>query len=211
MGKFGWAHISDALKPGQGGDKTIQFATGSGGYISGSSKFSFDAQSGSLILTGTMYVKGTLKADVFDAISTTRTEIEISGNTNFGNDSGDRHVFTGSLAIVSGGLRQHYYKLTAYTGSTYNVSALDSIIGISASAYVSITLPTAQAAGYGKTLIIKDEWDATRVGVGATGGKIIAVSAASGQTIDHASSYNLSGDSPALSIYSDGKSKWFIY
>ena len=39
----------------------------------------------------------------------------------------------------------------------------------------------------------------------------IAISASTGETIDHNSTYSLSGDSPALSIYSDGISKWFIY
>ena len=32
-----------------------------------------------------------------------------------------------------------------------------------------------------------------------------------GNTIDHASTYTISGDSAALSVYSDGLTKWFIY
>ena len=203
MGLFGWAHISDALKPAKGPDKSLQFASGSDGYLSGSKYLTFDHDQQFLALTGSMEISGTIKANVFDVITTVRTEIEVGGNTNFGDSSADEHVFTGSVSIVSGGLRQHYHKLTA---TSYTASVADSIIGVSSSAYVSVTIPSASVAGQGKLLIIKDEWYDTRTDVNH-----IAISASGADKIDHLTSYSLSGDSAALSIYSDGVSKWFIY
>ena len=215
MGAFGWVHVSGAVDCAQGPHAAIQFASGTAGNfgrpLSGSSKFTYyeDTAGGAaipnpmLFLTGAMYISGTIKANAFDVMTTTKTEIEIGGSTNFGNDSADTHNFTGSVAIISGSFRQHYYRLTT---ASHTVAAYDSIIGVSSSAYVSITLPSAATAGFGKLLIIKDEWDATR-----SSANRIAISASGGQTIDHSTTYSLTGDSPALSIYSDGISIWFIY
>ena len=203
MARFGWAHITDANKVAKGPNQSVQFASGSEGELSGSSTFKYDYNNNFLIVSGNMDISGTLRANVFDVITTTKTEIDISGSTNFGDDSGDTHVFTGSVTIVSGGLRQHYYELKA---TSYNVAAYDSIIGVSSSAYVSITVPSASAAGAGKILIIKDETSSTRADANQ-----IAISASSGETIDNQSTYSLSGDNPALTIYSNGISKWFIY
>jgi hypothetical protein len=126
-----------------------------------------------------------------------------SGDSNFGNDSSDSHNFTGSIKMVSGSFSRHYRKLTA---ASLTVLAHDSIIGVSSSAYVSILLPSASVAGAGKTLIIKDEWSTTRLDAAK-----IAVSASGGNTIDHATTYSITGDSAALTLYCDGISKWFIY
>jgi len=202
MSEFGWAHITEAQKPAEGPDTSLQFAKGTEGFISGSENLTFNYNSNHLALTGTMVVSGTLRANVFDVITTTKTEIDVSGSTNFGNDNTDLHRFTGSVHI-SGGLAQNYYRLT---NATYTANVYDSIIGVSSSAYTAITLPTAQAAGAGKILIIKDEWAATR-----TDAYQIAISASGGNKIDHGSTFSISGDNVALSIYSDGISKWFIY
>ena len=203
MAQFGWANITDAHKSAKGSDGSVQFASGTAGYQSGSENFTFDYQNTVLALTGNMEISGTLRANHFDIHTTTKTEIDISGSTNFGNDSTDQHAFTGSLSITSGSFRQHYQKTT---GSTYIVASTDSIVGISGSGYCSVLIPSASVAGYGRTLIIKDEFNQTR-----TADSIIAISASGADTIDHSSTYSLSGDSPALSIYSDGISKWFIY
>ena len=130
-------------------------------------------------------------------------DLDLEGDSNFGDSSGDSHTFTGSLNIVSGGMRNHYYKLTA---ASHTVAAYDHIIGISSSAYVSIQLPSASVAGVGRVLVIKDEFNATRASANE-----IAVSASGAETIDHAATYCISGDSAALTLYSDGISKWFIY
>jgi hypothetical protein len=203
MAKFGWAHITEAHKSARGPDGAVQFASGSEGFQSGSQNLTYEYYNSKLFLTGTMYVSGTLRADVFDAIITTKTEIEKSGSTNFGDDSGDQHIFTGSVSIISGGLRQHYSSSAA---SSYTLEAYDSIVGITTTSYVSLTLPSAATAGQGKILIIKDESTSTR-----SDANKIAVSASGGQTIDGQATYSLSGDNPALTIYSNGVSKWFIY
>ena len=202
MADFGWAHLSGAVT-GEGPAKAVQYLKTSDGELTGSSKFTFDQSSSKLFLTGTMIISGTLQAHTFDVIHTNKVEISASGGTNFGNDSADTHIFTGSVSIVSGGLRQHYYKLT---GTSHTVQAYDSIIGVSNTNYVSVTLPNAATAGFGKLLIIKDETTSTR-----SDANKIAVSGAGSQKIDRDTTYSLSGDNPALTLYSNGVDTWFIY
>ena len=202
MGEFGWAYLSGAVS-GKGVKGALQYPEGLDGALTSSNNLVYDIEASNLYLTGTMIVSGTLQANRFDIIRTTRIDVDHSGSTIFGDDSADTHIFTGSVAIVSGGLRNHYTKLTA---TSYTVLATDNIIGVSSSAYVSITLQTAAAAGFGRVLVVKDEWNATR----AEGAKI-AVSASGGNKIDHATTYSITGDSAALTLYSDGISKWFIY
>ena len=202
MGDFGWAYLSGAVT-GEGPTKSIQYLKQLDGEITGSSNFTFDQASSHMYLTGTLKVSGTISAHTFDVVHTNKIELQTSGSTNFGNDSGDTHVFTGSIAIVSGSFRSHYYRVT---GSNYTAASYDSIIGVSASTAVLIQLPTAAIAGAGRRIIIKDEWEATRAE-----GTAITVSASSGQTIDHAAFYAISGDSAALTLYSDGLTKWFIF
>jgi len=202
MADFGWAYLSGAVT-GQGPAKSIQYLQAENGELTGSTNFTFDDSSNNLFLTGTMIISGTIQAQTFDVIHTNKIELETSGSTNFGNDETDLHIFTGSVSIVSGGLRQHYYKLT---GTSHTVQAYDSIIGVSNTNYVSITLPLAATAGFGKILIIKDETTSTRVDP-----NIISVSGSSGQKIDRDTTYNLSGDNAALTLYSNGVDTWFIY
>ncbi len=120
MGKFGWAYVGGSLTPAKGGDQTIQFASGSAGEISGSNNLTYNYYTNKLALTGTMVISGTLQANVFDVITTTKTEIEIGGSTNFGNDQLDEHGFTGSVAVICGSFRQHYYKVT---GASHTIAA----------------------------------------------------------------------------------------
>ena len=202
MADFGWAYLSGAVT-GEGPAKAVQYLKATNGELTGSSNFTFDQSASKLFLTGTMVISGTLQAHTFDVIHTNKVEISSSGGTNFGNDSADTHIFTGSVSIVSGGLRQHYYALSA---TSYTINTYDSIIGVSNTSAVSITLPAAQTAGPGKILIIKDETSSTRSDVNR-----IAVSGSGSQTIDNGATYSLSGDNPALTIYSNGVDKWFIY
>ena len=203
MGKFGWAHVSNAKNLGSGPNGALQFATGSSGEISGSATLTFDYATNNLILSGNMDISGAITAHVFDVKQTTKEEISVSGSTNFGDDATDTHAFTGSVIIVSGAFKQHYYELKS---TSYNVATYDSIIGVSSSAYVSILIPSASVAGRGSILIIKDETVGTR-----SDANRIAITASGGDKIDHQSTYSLSGDNPALTIYSNGVSKWFIY
>ena len=202
MADFGWAYLSGAVT-GEGPAKSVQYLKTENGEMTGSHKFTFNQTTDHLFLTGTMIISGTIQANTFDIIHTNVIELDHSGSTNFGNDSGDTHVFTGSVSIVSGGLRQHYYNLNA---ATYSVAAYDSIIGVSRTGYTSITLPSASVAGFGKILIIKDETTSTR-----SDSNRIAVSGAGSQKIDRETTYSLSGDNPALTLYSNGIDTWFIY
>ena len=202
MGEFGWAYLNDVIT-GQGPEGALQYVSGTSGMISGSNKFVYNNASSTLSLTGSMIISGTLQAHTFDVVHTNKIELNSSGSTNFGKDSSDTHVFTGSVSIISGGVKQAYHKLVA---SSYTVTTANSIIGVSSSAYVSIQLPSASVVGAGHTLIIKDEYNATRV----TATQIV-VSASGGNTIDHATTYSITGDSAALNLYSDGTTNWFIY
>ena len=202
MADFGWAYLSGAVT-GVGPDKSIQYLRAADGHLTGSNNFTFNTTDSKLFLTGTMVISGTIQANTFDVIHTNKIELSSSGDSNFGDSSGDSHTFTGSLNIVSGGMRNHYYKLTT---ASHTVASYDHIIGVSSSAYVSIQLPSASVAGVGRLLVIKDEFNATRASVNE-----IAVSASGTEKIDHAATYCISGDSAALTLYSDGISKWFIY
>ena len=202
MADFGWAFLSGAVA-GQGVAKSVQFLKADNGELTGSQKFTFNQTTDLLFLTGTMVISGTIQANTFDVIHTNVIELDHSGSTGFGNDHTDTHVFTGSVSIVSGGLRQHYYNLNA---ATYTVQAYDSIIGVSHANYTSILLPSASVAGFGKILIIKDETTSTRVE-----SKKIAVSGSGTEKMDRDSTYSLTGDNPALTLYSNGVDNWFIY
>jgi len=203
MGEFGWAYLNDVVS-GQGVEGAVQYASGASGLISGSEDFVYDTTTSTLLLTGSMIISGTLQAHTFDIIHTNKIELQASGSSNFGNDSADTHVFTGSVTIISGGLSLAYKRTTSE--NFYSASVTNSIIGHSGSGYIAITLPSASVAGVGKTLIIKDEFNATR-----TEATMIAVSASTGDKIDHATSYSITGDNAALTLYSDGVSNWFIY
>jgi len=202
MAEFGWAYLSGAVT-GEGPAKAVQYLKAENGELTGSQNFTFNQATDHLFLTGTMIISGTLQAHTFDVIHTNKIELSSSGGSNFGDDSGDKHVFTGSVAIVSGNLRHHYFHLTA---TSYNVNAYDSIIGVSSSAYVSITLPSASVAGAGATLIIKDQTSTTRLNANR-----IAVSASTGEKIDRDTTYDLTGDNAALTLYTNGVDNWFIF
>jgi len=203
MGEFGWAYLNDVISS-QGVDGSVQYASGSTGLLTGSDNFVYNNATSTLSLTGSMIISGTLQAHTFDVIHTNKIELQASGSSNFGNDSTDTHVFTGSVSIISGGLSLAYKRTTSE--AFYSASVSNGIIGHSGSGYIAITLPSASVAGVGKTLIIKDEFNATR-----TEATMIAVSASTGDKIDHATSYSITGDNAALTLYSDGVSNWFIY
>lgn len=94
MSRYGWAFVSDIIT-GSGGtpggtDKAIQFASGS--TFSGSTNFTFDYDTNTVRLTGTLYT---------DTLIVSSSTIYKSGSTKFGDDSGDTHQFTGSVLISS--------------------------------------------------------------------------------------------------------------
>lgn len=204
MAELGWAFLSGAVT-GQGPAESVQFVKTANGLLSGSENFVFDSSANKLYVTGSVVVSGTLQAHTFDIIQTNIIELSSSGDSNFGNGSDDKHIFTGSVNIVSGAFSRHYFKLTS---NSHTVTAYDAIIGVSASGYVSITLPAANGTKSGTQVIIKDEYVSTRSKVGNTH---IALTGSGSDKIDHQATYDIEGDSVSISLYCDGVSKWFIY
>ena len=202
MAQFGWAHLSGAVR-GTGPSKSVQFLQSENGELTGSSNFTYNVVDNELFVTGSLIVSGTVYASTLDVIQTTKSEIFISGSTSFGDDYSDLHERTGSVHIYSGSFAQGYRKLET---TPYTATAHDTIIGVSSSAYTSITLPGASSSAPGRIIIIKDEWSETR-----TEANPIGVSASAPETIDHVANYSITGDNVALSLYSDGISRWFIY
>ena len=200
---MGWIHLSGAVT-GQGPTGSIQY-TGVNQVLTGSPNLTFATGSKTVYLTGSLIISGGIQAHQFDIIQTNTIEINLSGSTVFGDDCDDTHVLTGSLIMASGSFRQYYNKVTA---ASYAVASCDSIIGISSSAYVSLTLPSASTQGAGRILTIKDEYQVTRTQAGNTH---IAITASGADKIDHQTNYIIEGDSVALTLYADGISKWFIY
>ena len=213
MGEFGWAYIScegDDTAVAVGPTGSLQFHSASN-QLSGSSNLMYTASSGILNLTGTLNVSGTINANVMNIDVTNKNVINLdaSGSTKFGDTSDDTHQFTGSL-LVSGGIQLGYYK---FVGSAYSILTSDYIIGVSASNYVSLTLPSSSTAGPGKVLVIKDEWCSFAAGSG--GGRppaqLIAISASGTNTIDGNGNYEIKeGNNAAISLYADGASGWFV-
>ena len=203
MSGFGWIHISGTVT-GQGPSGSIQFL-GNDSVLTGSSKLVYHTASNSMYFTGSLIISGNLQAHQFDVIQTNTIEINQSGSTIFGDSCDDTHVLTGSLIMASGAVRQYYKKVTA---ASYTIKSCDSIVGISSSAYVSLLLPSASTEGAGRILTIKDEYQITRTLAGNTH---IALTASGADKIDHQTNYVIEGDSVALTLYSDGAGKWFIY
>tara|TARA_R110000744_G_scaffold85001_1_gene166267 strand:- start:197 stop:823 length:627 start_codon:yes stop_codon:yes gene_type:complete len=207
MAEFGWAYISceSAAEVAGGPTGSLQFHSGSR-QLSGSSTLVWVAEENTLNLTGTLNISGTINANEMNINVTNKNVINLSasGDTKFGDTLDDTHQFTGSVAIT-GGISFNYYKLTS---SPYTVQASDYIIGISSSAYVSITLPN-YATNKGKFLIFKDEWD---FGSGVRPSSApIGITASAGGKLDGNGTYEISnGDFAAISLYSDGVVGWFV-
>ena len=205
MAEFGWAYLSGAVTGG-GPSGSIQYVpTSPNGTLTGSHQFTWNNTSKTLFLSGTVIISGSLKANTFDVIHTNRIEIDQYGSSSFGNDISDGHQFSGSV-FISGGVFQNYVKLT--TRPTYAIRRDSYFVGVSGSGYKSLTLPRASTVGAGRIIVIKDEYGITR---SKAAGTHIAVSRSHTDTIDHQTSYDIEGDSVALSLYCDGVSKWFIY
>ena len=203
----------------QGPTGALQFHTGSSG-ISGSANLTFLTASNTLFITGTLIVSGTIEANTFDIISTTITEINQSGSTAFGDTNNDTHHFTGSLSIFSSstdlfavdienkstkiktGLTLNRTLITA----NYSVLKSDYYVGVNTatpSAIITASLPNANTLNNGQTFVFKDEG-------GAANTYNIVVSASAGQTIDNKNKVILESPHAALTIYTDGASKFFI-
>tara|TARA_R110002153_G_scaffold189980_2_gene342738 strand:- start:432 stop:1073 length:642 start_codon:yes stop_codon:yes gene_type:complete len=213
MAEFGWAYVSCENDPevADGPTGSLQFHSGSK-ILSGSSELIWLPDSNTLNMTGTFNLSGTINANQMNIEVTNKNVINLSasGDTKFGDTIDDVHQFTGSLRIT-GGVSLNYYKVTS---SPYAVQATDYIIGISSSAYISITLPSASISQKGSLFIFKDEW--CTFASGASGGRpassLIAISASGADTIDGNGGYEIKdGNNAAISLYSNGVNGWWVF
>lgn len=220
---FGWAYV-DCSGSGGGGtggasgpSGSIQFMTASGtGVSSGSVSLTYDAASSIMVLTGTLDVVGTISASHYHIENV--VEMDVSGNTFFGNTNDDVHARTGSLTVTNVGsdinfnvtstgrtdVRQLTVEYTPVTSSTYTASHPVYILGVQATGQINIQLPSPVGTTLsGNIIMVKDELATPRLGDNIT------LNTPSG-TIDGGSSYVLTGSNPAISLYSNG-SNWFVF
>ena len=138
MSRFGWAYVNDVITgsggsgsvPG-GSDKAIQFASGSS--FSGSTNLTFDYNTNTVRLTGTLYA---------DNLIVSSSQILKSGSTIFGDSAGDTHQFTGSIygssalviagASTIGGTLDVDGKISGTTGQFTTITSQNSTINNSA-------------------------------------------------------------------------------
>jgi hypothetical protein len=223
MAQFGWAYVNCGDVTGSGGGQaagptgSLQFLTGSNA-TSGSAKLVFYTSSfgsysaNTMLLSGTLVVQGTITASSFVV---DQTDI-ISGSTIFGNSDDDYHIRTGSMYVgasasaptfqvtpstsqtITLGLRVNYRSITAAGTS----STSDYILGFGGAGALEYRIHSASDAGSGSLLLIKDELSSR--------GGAITLSASGGDTIDGNTSYEITGSSPAISLYSNG-ANWFVF
>lgn len=188
----------------------------------------------SLVYTGTLYVHGAITASGYHIDQRTIT----SGSTYFGNSADDVHVRTGSLSVMSGTLEALAGEIAPIlTASTLNrrvyvhalagryqaisaditaSAALNSdnqalIYGFTATTPVAspfkvgLRLLAPSIVGAGTVIVVKDQIPnrvvADRLTISGSG---------AGDTIDGSSYYQLTGNMPAINLYSDG-TNWFVF
>ena len=184
--------------------QTISYLSSSGNTIFG------DTLNDTHEFTGSISVSSSLTGGTVGQYGAPVLFVTSSGRVGIG-----LPAYRGSEAIpvapsaslhISGGLAVHYHKLV---NSAYTVESKDYIIGISSSAAVTLTLPTAASMGSGRLLIIKDEY----YDAGSARGQVQAVTASGtgGELIDGETSYYLYGSNQgSFMLYSDGVDKWFV-
>ena len=88
----------------------------------------------------------------------------------------------------------------------YTVTSNDSIIGVNATASITISLPDPSTLTDGQCFLIKDE-----AGNAGTYNIVINTRAGTADRIDGTTSLTMAVDDSAVNLYTDGSSKYFIY
>jgi len=210
MAQFGWAYV-DCNNANLGDNKGVRYVSGS--VVTASSTFIYDVEVAKVTLDGDLEVNGAITASFFVV---DQTEV-LSGSTIFGNTTDDTHQITGSLFVGASGstpvftvdpfTSQSFTQGFKVNYSSVTASGLTSsnkryIIGIGGSSALEFRIHSASIAGSGALLLIKDE-ATSRSGP-------ITISASGGDTIDGVGHYEISGSSPAISLYSNG-ANWFVF
>lgn len=107
VGKYLNTAVGDAIASSSAGpDKAVQFKSGSA--VSGSERFTFDYNTNTLNLTGTLsasgdvFITGRLTANEYFLQQVTSSVLLTTGSTRFGDTNNDTHVFSGSVDITNG-------------------------------------------------------------------------------------------------------------
>jgi len=210
MAEFGWAYLSGAVR-GVGDAGSIQWLASTNGPLTGSDKLVWDKATDRLVVTGSVYVSGSIYARQLTTIHEDKiiSKIHATGSTWLGNSSDDRHLMTGSFTLkgnmqVSGAVSLKYQHDAS---ATVTVSSTTSFVGIGNTTSTTVNLPACSGLNPGQIVIIKDEANVTRVDPG----NLITINPNGSDTIDYAAEYKIAGDFVALSLYTNGDTKWFIY
>ena len=183
--------------------QTISYLSSSGNTIFGDTLNDLHEFTGSLAVSSSLTggTVGQFGAPVLFVTSSGRVGIGLPVYTS-------THVPVAPSASlhISGGVAVHYHKLV---NTAYTVEPKDYIIGISSSAAVTLTLPTAASMGAERLLIVKDEYyDA---GASRDVSKKIRTTGTGGQLIDGQTNYDMYGSNQgSFTLYSDGVDKWFV-
>lgn len=99
MPEFGWAYVVGSMVHGPSG--SVQTAVNQ--RLSGSKNLVYHDSSGSLQLTGSLLVSGSITANQYNVniVNKSVTNLSASGDTKFGDSTDDTHVFTGSILLSS--------------------------------------------------------------------------------------------------------------
>ena len=102
MAEFGWAYVSGLLAGGVSGSVQTNDGTHN---LTGSTKLVYDDVSGSLNLTGSLMVSGSITANQYNVniYNKNVTNLSASGDTKFGDTLDDTHQYTGSVYITGSG------------------------------------------------------------------------------------------------------------
>jgi len=120
MARFGWAYVNstDVGSGSEGPNGSLQFCYDETGQTTGSAYLTFYTASGvqsylpnSLILSGNLYITGTVSASTFHVKDI--MTIDATGSTDFGDSKDDHHYRTGSFIITNAGVAPSAYLLSA--------------------------------------------------------------------------------------------------